>query len=211
MDLMGEVGPQAVAAGDGTPSLLRMGRTGDGIFTQLHGRYFEQGARGRIFTAANQAAQAVSAALATTYTGLLVYNPVGSGVALVPLRWKYAMSLAPAASASIGLIGGWAAGGGVTAFTTPLTVRSSQIGNSSVGKGQALSAATIVTPFWYDEFFDGFTAASAPNPTPPVDHMGIFQILPGGFLAIGALTAITGLGAVQWEEVDLVNPAGGSI
>ncbi len=37
-----EVGPQASAAGDGTPLVPRLGRTGDVIVSELHGRYFEQ-------------------------------------------------------------------------------------------------------------------------------------------------------------------------
>lgn len=202
MDIQIEVGPQATSAGDGTPIIPRAGRTGDTIVSELHGRYFEQNYRGRIFTAANQAAQAVSAALATVYTGLLLYNPLGSGKILVPLKFKYALQVAPVAIAPLGWIGGYAATGGVTAQTTKLGVQSSQIGNLSSGIGIPMSAASIVTPTWVAQFADGFTAGALPAPSGMNDFEGIFSIYPGAFMAIGALTAVTGLGYMAWEEID---------
>lgn len=191
------VGPDVIA--DGSEAPLRAGKTGEAVITNLHGRYFEQTYRGNMFSAANQAAQAVSVALATTYTGLMLYNPIGSGKILVPNLVKFSLSVAPAAIASIGLISGvqTAAPTGLTA----LTVRSTQIGNASTGSGVAYSAATISTPVWLQQLVDGFTAAALPAPSPVVDLQGAYEILPGGFIAIGALTAVTGLGSITWEEV----------
>ena len=197
---VGQVGPSVLADGVGTQP-FRQGKAGEQIIQQLHARYFEQTYRGNIFSAANQAAQAVSVALATTYTGILLYNPVNSGKILVPLKVKFALSAAPAAVATIGLIGGFAATGGVTAQTSALGVQSSQIGNTSKGAGIALSAATIVAPTWIKQLWDGFTALTLPAPQAPVDLEGMIEILPGGFLAIGALTSVTGLGSIFWEEV----------
>lgn len=202
-DLTLEVGPQAGSAADGTPIIMRGDRTGAGVITQLHGRYFEQMRVGRMFSAANQAAQAVSVALATTYTGLLLYNPVGSNKILVPNKVKFALSVAQVAVATIGLIQGFSATGGVTTQTTKLGVQSNQIGNTSAGVGIALAAATIATPTWLQQLLDGFTAGALSAPTPPVDLEGLYGILPGGFIGVGALTAVTGLGSIAWEEVDL--------
>ena len=201
--VVGQVGEQKVAEGNGEQP-FRQCKTGEQAISNVHGRYHEAMTRGRIFTAANQAAQAISAALATTYTGLLIYNPIGSGIIAVPFKAKFALSVAPAAIASIGLIGGFSATGGVTAFTTPLTVQSGQIGNTSTGQVRALSAATIVTPTWLAHLVDGFTAAALPAPSPWVDLDGTFGLLPGGFAAIGALTAVTGLGFLSWEEVPII-------
>lgn len=203
IEVQGSVGSQSPSAGDGTILSLRLGRTGDTVVSELHGRYFEQMRSGRMFSAANQAAQAVSVALATSYTGLLLYNPPNSGRIIVPNLLKYAISVAPAAIATIGLLGGYSGTGGVTVQTTALTVQSNQIGNSSKGVGVALSAATIVTPTYIVELLDGFTAAALSAPTPVVDLGGAFGILPGGFLAFSALTAVTGYGFMTWEEVDL--------
>ena len=203
LEVSGNVGPQGVAAGDGTVLRLRLGRTGDNIVTQLHSRYYEAMRVGKTFSAANQAAQVVSVALTTTYTGLALYNPVNSGRILVPIKIKYAVSVAPVAIATIGLIAGFAATGGVTAQTATLGVQSNQIGNSGRSVGIALSQATIVTPTWVYQLVDGFTAGALSAPTVAQDLEGTFGLLPGAFIAIGALTAITGLGSITWEEVDL--------
>lgn len=201
------VGPQAINAGDGSQVKVRGGHQGEIVVQEIHGRYFESMARGGMYSAANQAAQAVSVALATTYTGLCLYNPLNSGKILVPLKVKYALSVAPAAIATVGLICGYAATGGVTAQTSKLTVQSAQIGNIGTGVGIALSQATIVTPTWLMQLVDGFTAAALPSPSPVVDLEGAFGILPGGFIAVGALTAVTGLGSIVWEEM-AYNPLG---
>ncbi len=197
------VGPQAVAAGDGTDISSRAGRTGDQIVSELHGRYFEQMRSGKMFSAANQAAQATSVALATTYTGILLYNPVNSGKLLVPNKIKYALSAAPAALSNVGLLAGFAATGGVTAQTVKLTVQSNQIGNSALGVGLALSSATITTPTYIAQMFDSNPATALSSPVPLLDLEGVFGILPGGFIGVATLTTLTGYGFMSWEEVDL--------
>lgn len=199
----GQVGEQRNSSGTSPIQGFRQMPQGDMAVSELHARYFEQGRSGNMFTAANQSATAVSAGLATTYTGLLLYNPVGSGVMLVPTKVKYSLTAAPAAASTIGLIGGFAAAGGVTAQTTKLINQSSQIGNPSIGKGIALGAATIVTPTWVCELLDAGAALAFVAATPPIDLEGTFQILPGGFLAVGAIATVTGLGFIAWEEVPI--------
>ena len=202
MQLQGLVGEQKNNSGVAPPGLRQLPQ-GDVAVSELHARYFEQGRAGNMLSAASQGATAVSVGLATTYTGMILYNPVGSGVILVPNKVKFSLAAAPAAAANIGLIAGFAATGGVTVQTTKLLNQSSQIGNSNIGKGIALSAATIVTPTWLFELVDAFTAAAFPSPTIPYDLEGAFQILPGGFIAIGATTAISGYGSILWEEVPI--------
>ena len=199
MPIAGKVGPTATNAADSAEINMRLGHTGEQIVQHLHAAYFAPMARGAMYSAANQAAQAVSVGLATTYTGLLLYNPLGSGVMLVPSKIKYALSVAPAAIATLGIISGvqTAAPTGPTA----LVVSSTQIGNAAAGKGLVYSAATIATPVWRLQLRDGFTAAALPAPTMESDLDGTIGIVPGGFIAIGALTAVTGLGSIVWEEV----------
>lgn len=203
MHLEGVVGPQAKAFGDGASSPIRLGRTGAQVVSEIHGRYYESMRSGLMFSAANQGAQAVSVALATTYTGLLLYNPVGSGKILVPNKFKYSLSVAPAAIATLGLLTGFAATGGVTAQTAVLARQNNQIGNAGAGVGIALSQATIVTPTVLATLYDGFTAGALPGPTMVTDLEGAFGILPGGFVGAYALTAVTGIGWISWEEIDM--------
>ena len=52
---------------------------------------------------------------------------------------------------------------------------------------------------WIMPITDGFTAGLLPAPTLPFDTKVILTILPGGYIGIGALTAVTGCGALMWE------------
>ena len=198
IDLVYKVGPQVNS--DGAPVMGRADKEGAIVTNPSHGEYFEAARRGRIFYAANSAAQAVSVALATTYTGLVLSNPAGSGVDLSLLHVGVGLTLAPAAIASLGLIGGWTAAG-VTAHTTALVPGGTYLGGAA-GVGKADSAATIPTPVWLDILASGFTAAALPSTSPVVlDKRGVWVVPPGGFLAIGALTAVTGFFSMLWEEV----------
>ena len=179
---------------------LRMGRQGEAVVTQHHGKYYNQAVRGNLFYAANQAAQAVSVALATTYTGLCVSNPVGSGVNLSLLRVGIALQAAPAAIAPIGLIAGYSATANVT-HTNALTPANLFLGgNTPLAKAD--DQATISTPVWIAQLVGGFTAAALFGTSPSlVDIDGAIVVPPGGFVCIGALTAVTGLFSMWWEEV----------
>lgn len=172
----------------------------------LSGGGYEQAARkGRIFGAMNQVATAYSAALATTYTGIVLSNPATSKFNLELVYAKLALSAAPVATATIMLLGGFLAAG-ITVHTTPLTVFSCVIGPTFLttvnASGLADAAATLVgTPTWVMSVVDGEAAAGFIRPTLPFDSKGIFTVLPGGYIAIGALTAVTGFGTLIWEEI----------
>lgn len=161
-------------------------------------RYAMAMRRGIVFSAASQAATAISAGLALVYTGVMLYNPVGSDKVLIPCRVGWAHSVAPVGIATIGLISG---SGNVPSATTPLTVRSNEIGTTPTAAGLAYSAATVTGFVWHHHLRDGFTAGALP---PPVgDHAleGVWGLAPGSYLAIGALTAVTGLGSISWVEL----------
>lgn len=186
----------------GNPNAL-CERLGEGPVSEWLPRLYAMGWSGLIWSAANQAAQAISVALATTYTGIGIYNPLGSGVNLIPLKVKYALSAAPAAPATLGLLGCWVGTGAVTAQTAKLTSQNGIIGNTSAGQGIALSQATITTPTWIEQLADGFTAATLPAPGGPWYMDGHLSVAPGGFLGVGALTAVTGLGSIFWAELPI--------
>ena len=156
-----------------------------------------------MFYAANQAAQAVSVALATAYTGLCLSNPLNSKVNLELISVGLALSVAPAAIAPIGLIGGQSSTAVV--HTTPVAPGSTLLG-SPQGIGLVDVSATIPTPKWLQMLMGGFTAAALPSTSPAdIDVAGKWIIPPGGFIAIGALTAITGLFSFIWEETPIIN------
>lgn len=179
---------------------LRQGKALDLIVSELQPRYFEHASRQRVFAAASQAAQAVSVALATTYTGLCLSNPIQSNVILVPLQIGLALSVAPAAIASLGLIGGYSTTTDVT-HTSAITPMQGLIKGGS-GIAKADSQATIPTPVWLQHIMGGFTAAALPATGPQlIDLGGAWIVPPGGFIAVGALTAVTGLWSMNWLEL----------
>jgi len=139
-------------------------------------RLWALGWSGMIYSAANQARRRSVSRFATAYTGIGIYNPPGSGSQSRAAEGEIRLSVAPAAIATIGLLGCWAATGAVTAQTAKLTPQNGIIGNTAAGQGIALSQATIVTPTWIEQLYDGFTAAALPAPTLPLyidGHLGV--------------------------------------
>jgi hypothetical protein len=199
-DFRGIVGERAL--GDSDEEKFRQGRTGEAIVSQLNGAYYERAGRGGIFTVANQAAVTTTIALATTYTGLCLTNDAGSGVNLVLLRAGFGLSVAPAAIAPIGLMGGL----GTVTHTTPIaaaSIRTTKIGAAGTHSSSTKvdGAATIPTPTLLEVLYGGFTAAALPSPSQagvPID--GRIVIPPGAFVAIYTLTVCVGLGFFQWSE-----------
>jgi|SRR5882672_4657926 len=189
----------------GAQATERLDPTAAIVATDAHGRYRESARLGRLFNASNQAAQAVSVALTTTYTGLCISNPAGNTKNASMLGCYFALSVAPAAIASLHLIGGYSAAGIVThtaALASP-GIQSALLGglNSTM---KADTQATIVNPGYVLPICSGFTAAALPSTSPGwIDLAGIIELVPGAWIAIGALTAVTGFGGFVWEEIDI--------
>lgn len=180
----------------------RAGRQGDSITSNLHGFYYEQVARGKVFGAANQAAVTTTAALATTFTGLAVANPSTSGVNLVLLRYSVAQ-FAVGAAAAIGLMtfAGAAAGS--------LVVRNRLTGTTLTSATTASAGATIATPVLEAVYGNvGSLATTGYGLTPGivVQLDGEIVIPPGfgvaSFTSIATTTAL--LFGLVWEEVPVL-------
>lgn len=200
-----KAGAQQVGSG-GIVDDLRCGPEGDLVVSQLHGPLYELARQGKLFSATNQAAQAVSVALATTYTGLCLSNPLGNTKNLVLLYANYALSVAPAGIASLHLIAGFSATANVT-HTTPLVspgIQNMLLGVGAPSSAKVDSAATIVNPGYLFPLMGGFTAAALPGPAMGMTEIpGGLVVPPGGWVALGALTAVTGFGGLIWEEVSI--------
>ena len=191
---------------DGTlVTVERIGPQGQQLVDSVHGEMYEASRNGTLFWAANQAAQAVSVALTLTYTGLAVYNPVGNNRDLIVRAASFKPSIAQVALSIIGLMCGYISTGGITAHTTPLVVGTSMgtnnWGSSATPTALADSAATIVGPHFVAGI-SGTALAAAGLPTEGVLNVGGGIVLqPGAYVAIYALTALTGFGTIWWEEV----------
>ena len=201
IEIQGRVG--AAIANDGAVDTARIGATGELMTSQLQARHYENVYRGNVFIAHNTAAQAISVALATTYTGLCLSNPANSGKNLVILAAGLALSVAPAAIASIHIIGAYS--GTQVTHTTPLAspgIQNALLGGPQNSVAKVDSAATIPAPGYILPLMGGFTAAALPAPPRtlvPID--GQIIVPPSAFVCIGALTAVTGFSSFVWAEV----------
>jgi hypothetical protein len=208
--MLAEVRTGIVASGDGAVNPARASRDGSLVIGAGMADYQELAYRGKVFQASNQGpgGTTTTIGLATTYTGLCVSNPAGANVNLVMLQYGIAVVGAPAALATVGLLGGYAVGG-VTAHTTPLVPLSTFM-NTAVATGQAKAdaAATLVgTPTLLMALgVTPITGATAQVVNPPVilnvyDFKGSFILPPGAYIAAYTSTVLSVIASFTWAEV----------
>lgn len=195
--ILGQVGPQG-SNQDGYEGPFRLGKMADQIVSELHGKYYEQAYRGNMFAVANQAAVTTTAALATTWTGLGISNPVGSGVNLVILRFTCSQ-FAVGAAAAVGLM----TGSGQTAGS--LTPRNRVVGGVAA-KATASAGATIATPVLEEVYGSVGSLATTGYGLQngiQADIAGSL-IVPPGFFVASYTTIVTTTALIfglLWEEV----------
>jgi hypothetical protein len=193
-----------VGAQTNTPDLTtakaRAGRQGDQIVSELHGRYYEQTFRENVFSCANQAAVTTTATLATTFTGLAIANPAGSGYNLVVNKFTCAQ-FAVGAAAVVGIsVGSGAAAGS-------LTIRNRKFGGRA-SVATASASATIAAPILMvtaGSIGSVATTGYGLSQSIVVDLEGSLIIQPGYFMAsdtsIATTTAL--IFSFCWEEVPI--------
>lgn len=206
MQINGIVGPQVGISSfsNGSSPALRLGNMGETITSDLHGRYYEGTYRGGRFGGANQAAVAVTAAFTLIYTGLVLYNPMGSPVNACLEKVGLTHSVAWPAASSIGLM----IGQSTTALTptTPLAPKSKKVGSGVAPVCSLLSAATLPVTPTLDTLLAsvGSLATTGFETTTGVFDIGGEIILtPGSFVGIYSTVGLTaaGLFSMTWEEV----------
>ena len=192
-------GPQSASDGN-IAAAARGGKQGDLIVSELHGRYYEQTYRSNMFSVMTQGTGVTTtAALATTFTGLAVGNPLGSGVNLV-INKAWVTEFAVGAAATVGVMGG---AGSITASLVP---QSRLLASGTLSKATATAGQTISTPLLICTF--GQTGSLATTgyglgPAASIDFEGSLIVPPGSFIA--SYTAVITTSALQfgyaWEEV----------
>jgi hypothetical protein len=181
-----------------------LGPHAEGLVSQLEGKFRAAVKAGSVFFGCNQAATTTTIALAATYTGIVVYNPITSAKNLSILNVSCSLWAAPAGIVSVGLLGGWAATGVVT-HTTPLVAYGAKSFVVGGGLAGVDSAATLVgTPIWLRMLNAANTSAVLTVANCPVswDIDGAYEVPPGGYLAIGTQTVASIVGSIMWREVE---------
>lgn len=199
----------------GTPSKSGSGLgaaklTGDNqgnlLVSEYHGRYYNaaynNGSPTNMYSLANQAAVTTTAALATTFTGLSVANPAGSGVNLEILFFSCAQ-FAVGAAAAIGYMTGVGASAG------SLIPRPAMIGQAPGSKAVGSAGSTLGGTPVLEEVIGscGSLATTGYGLQPALykDIGGSLIIPPGSFIAsftsIATTTAL--LFGFKWLEVPI--------
>lgn len=195
MFLSGTIGPQRGNVNDS--KYVSMGRDGDLVVSELHGKYYEQAYRGNLYSCANQAAVTTSTTLNTTFTGLAIANPAASGVNLVMRRFRVAQFAAGAAA-----VVGVAVGAGAAAGA--LVIRNRKwAGVASAATASA--GATIAAPILVG--VAGHVGSLATTgygliPAVGIDFDGDLIVPPGYFICSDTSIATTSalIFAFEWEE-----------
>ena len=160
MIIQGQVGQPTISTlSAGTTPPVRQGQLGDVIVSELHGRYYETAYRRNMYTATLTAGTTTSAALSTTFTGLLLLNPNNSQVNIVVNKVGFSFLVAFTAAAAIGLQTGNQSTALLSGLTTTNTsVRPNYVG-AGIGTGLTYSAATTTGPVLQQLFGAGLTGA----------------------------------------------------
>ncbi len=196
------VGDVTTKVPDGVPTtVVRVGNELEAITSQMNGRLWELAKRGQLFFACSQAATTTTVALNSTYTGLCLSNPAASGKILQPHRVGIALSVAPAAEATISLAGGYAAAGIVT-HSTPLVVYNTKLGTSAASAvAKADAAATLVGTELDIMPLLGSGETGAETFGPGLFNIdGAVCIPPGAYVFIETLTVAVGFFGIWWSE-----------
>ncbi len=180
------------------------GYTGETRVSDRHARYMEAVLRGSVFYAANNAVQALSVA-SSTYTGLAVANPAGSGKNLVIIDIAFGLDALQTGFSAIAI---------GTAVTVALTAGASTgptncligAGTGSVAKAGAsatLGAAPVIARILAGAQW--VTTGTTSNIQLVKDELaGLITLTPGQLVCIEAITtAVSGLAHITWEEVSI--------
>lgn len=199
----GKVG--LVSLADGVASQLRFDKTGALVVTEGHGRYQEAVLRGNVYSAMNQTGCVWTVGLATTFTGLCVSNPNGSGKILSIIGAGFYEVVAPAGIQAVGLAVGYSTT--EVTHSVPGTPRNMLIGGAGVGLAKCDTGATLpVAPTYVMALQTGKTSAalSTASALAHADIGGLIQLKPGAFIIICCFTvggAAGSMGSFVWEEL----------
>jgi hypothetical protein len=180
---------------------------GDLLAAQGHGKYNAAVMTGNVYSATSQTGVVLTVGLATTYTGVCLSNPNGSGKALSILAAGFSEVVAPTGIQTAFL----AAGYSTTDVThsvagVPVNMR---LGRAIGCSGKFDTGATLpVAPKYVATLNSGHTSGALSTAAcPALYELGGLCILdPGGFAIIAGFTvgvAVGCYGCIIWEEIDI--------
>jgi hypothetical protein len=202
MQIQGQVGPQQVVAGD-TPNIAQ-GKGAEILVSEYQGKYYTLAYAGRVFMTCNQTVATLST-LSTTYTGLLVANPIGSGVNAILLQCAVALASAPAGISTVGHQASVTIQKTNITNGTANTIYNGVLGGPAATVCVASVAATLPTaPVQVRSLGVGVTAtgAAAPIAFALDDIAGSLILPPGTYCGLGYVTTAPAvIASYHWCEL----------
>lgn len=199
MQAEGRVG--SISAAVGTVNPLRSHTDGSLVVLSSSARYTEAALSGRLFYAAMQTPTTTSTTLNTTFVGLALCNPTGSGKIIIVHEFSYACTAA--LTAELALCLATTDDTGFAADITPRCCRNAYATSIAiVDKGATITAPIIVKPIaTLGQAAD--TAMGSTVPPNVVDLNGQIILVPGR--AVVTDTTVAAGAVLQfgylWEEI----------
>lgn len=185
----------------------RMGRNGEMVTGNLHGRYYEQASRGKVFTAhAIITAPVIYTTAAGTGGPLLWNNSVTHRAAILAVGWG--ISVVTTVAATLGLTGNSGQSAAIGSTTAIDSVKNCLIG----GGNSAMSQYRVGTPAAAGNFFHPLGSLHTGALTVDTNGMtwmdigGLFVLPPQSWISFAAsATASTTVGnfGMIWEEIPI--------
>ncbi len=203
--MYGKEGIQTIS--NGNIGTMRITKNGALVVQPGGGKYYEAVRKGRVFVAANQAAVALTAAMATTYTGLVLFNPSTSPNDLVMLGAGYALTVATPTATALGLMTGTVVTAATMDAAAAITPRNRLVGSGIASTAIVDNGCTLNgTPVLEQVFGHAWTEATTAGSTGPnnwVDLDGSMIIQPSSYVAFYSFAANTAafILSLMWEEV----------
>ena len=218
--------PASPSNSDGQTAPWLGGKQGDGIVSELNGKYYTDNYRGNVFFASTAVGGlAFSIYSNTTFIGLVMFNPAGSGKNLVPIRTTISAPLVAAATAGsqfgyaflAGCGSAPATGSPIAALTSTTPIRG-QGNNPGVGgagiQGSSVAlfglGATLTSALTWGRnsaltWYAGVTNANIVNQGLIEDFDGSLLIPPGSamFLTTSVLAGSSAAASMSWAEKPL--------
>lgn len=207
----GRVGPfTSLSDGDNVSPVLQ-GKSGEVIVAEGAGKYYTQAYRGKVFHGSLAVAGAAVPISTTTAIGLVLWNPLGSGVNVIPIKFRAGFASGTGVAGSIGYMALFSAGAAPTsAVITAFTAATPQCGLLGGGGNKALcgTSATIVTTTAVFLRPSGFSQGAPITSTAAIWNMvddfdGEVILTPGTALYPAGNTATAEVlqQAISWMEV----------
>src|SRR6185436_10398428 len=138
------VDPTRVTRADGDNPVVALGRNGEQLASEIHGKFYTVNKRGNLFTA-NVTGVTIPVVTATVASVFSLYNPRNSGVDMELIDIDIAIVLATTVVNDYGLYFSADKNADTATFTTKITVQPGYIDGGPAGnRGQAYSALTHV-------------------------------------------------------------------